>query len=392
VPQALINTTVRASLSFATNQTTTAAVASASAVVLAKGILHAMTITKIKLIGVVVLASALTFSGVTTLARQFGHNGGPVLAVVAVDPLEGKRETNQKAEAKPRLRDRLKPIFASLEKLNGDLAASIKLNQRLREELRALTEEIQVLKSEEQTSTGKEPHASSTPRKGVDKRSQNLAQKKAEAERKKREERATIVNKGPDPRLTQPAPEEPPRHFRLGSLIMVTSSRGDRVVMYYPRLANAKPLQLSVPDGTRLEVSPVESNGLNTFIALNLIGPKVTKIAVFDRKEEVWYPFELREPVGMANPLVGAWVVVYNLGKYVYAFSIQTRVWSVLELPEGTLHRFNWQEFQAGVAALTIECDGHIYTFHHENGKWDDLDTRAILDLPEDKTKDEINK
>ena len=69
VPQTLVNTTVRASLSFATNQTTTAIVASASAAALAKGILHTMTITKIKLIGVVVLASALTFSGVSTLAR-----------------------------------------------------------------------------------------------------------------------------------------------------------------------------------------------------------------------------------------------------------------------------------------------------------------------------------
>ena len=394
VPQALINTTVRASLSFATNQTTTAAVASASAAALAKGILHAMTITKIKLIGAVALASVLTFGGVTTLARQFGGNGGAEQPIVAVDrPLQDETETKQKAEANPPTRDRLKPLFASVEKMNGDLEASIKLNQRLRKELRALYDEIEALRSGEQTATGKMGQASTTPRKGVDKRSQDLAAKKrSEAERKKREELATIVKKGGDPHPTKPAPDEPPRHFRLGGLIMVTSSRGDRVVMYYPSSGKARPLQLSVPDGTRHEVSPSqlmsESNGI---IALNLTGPKVTKVAVFDPREEVWYPLELREPVGRAIPVVGPWFVFYSLGKYVYAFTRKTRGWSVLELPQGSRPQINWN-LETGEIPPTIECDGHIYTFHDQTGKWDDLDTRTILDLPEEKAKDETNR
>jgi hypothetical protein len=365
-------------------------VASASAVALAKGILCAMTITKIKLIGVVVLVSALTFSGVSTLARQFGDNGGPELAVVAVDPLQGKRETKQKAEPEPRTRDRLKPIFASLKKLNGDLAASITLNQRLKEELLALSEVIQALTSDEQTASGKEPQASSTPGRGVDKRSQNLALKKAGAERKKREESTTIVKMGDDPHPTKPAAEELPKHFRLGSLIMVTSPRGDRVVMYDRRSGQAMPLQLPVPDGTRHVVLPVQSNPLqnNAIIALNLTGSKVTEIAVFDPNEEVWYPLKLREPVGMASPRVGPGSAFYNLGKYVYAFSNQTRSWSVLELPEGARPEPNLEVFQMS-GILTMECDAHIYTFYRQSGKWDDLDTRRILDLPEDRAKDE---
>jgi len=131
-----------------------------------------------------------------------------------------------------------------------------------------------------------------------------------------------------------------------------------------------------------------ERNGI---IALNLTGPKVTKVAVFDPKEEVWYPLELREPVGMAIPGVGPWVVFYSLGKYVYAFSRKTRSWSVLELPQGSRPQINWN-LEVGGAPPTIECDGHIYTFHDQTGKWDDLDTRTILDLPEDEAKDEMNE
>ena len=103
--------------------------------------------------------------------------------------------------------------------------------------------------------------------------------------------------------------------------------------MYYPRSGKAIPLQLSVPGGTRHEVSPIQNNpGMNGIIALNLTGSKVTKIAVFFPNERVWYPLELREPVGTASPSVGPGSAIYILGKYVYAFSIQTRGWSVLEL------------------------------------------------------------
>ena len=59
-----------------------------------------------------------------------------------------------------------------------------------------------------------------------------------------------------------------------------------------------------------------------------------------------------------------------------------------LELPEGVRPEPNFQGFQMS-GNLTMECDGHIYTFHSQTGKWDDLDTRRILDLPEEKATDE---
>jgi hypothetical protein len=31
----------------------------------------------------------------------------------------------------------------------------------------------------------------------------------------------------------------------------------------------------------------------------------------------------------------------------------------------------------------TYEKNGYIYTFNRRTGKWDDLDTRAILEIPE---------
>ena len=82
-----------------------------------------------------------------------------------------------------------------------------------------------------------------------------------------------------------------------------------------------------------LEVNTVRSTN---FLALASKGPKITRIAVYDLESGTWHPQDLREPVaGRAMPIVGQGVVVYNLGRYVYAYSAERSAGTSPSCPRG---------------------------------------------------------
>ena len=123
-----------------------------------------------------------------------------------------------------------------------------------------------------------------------------------------------------------------------------------------------------------LEVTTIRGSN---FLALALTGPKITRIAVYDLDSGTWHPQDLREPVARrAVPTVAQGVVVYNLGRYVYAYSAEAHRWDVAELPEG-------MRASPGVGpnGATIEGNGHIYQFIPKTGKWEHIDLRAVLDV-----------
>jgi hypothetical protein len=176
--------------------------------------------------------------------------------------------------------------------------------------------------------------------------------------------------------LGGPAPDREanlPRYFRQGSFVIVSSPVGDRVTLYSFETKKAESLELSGSKDAPLEVTPILGQNL---VALMLKGPKVTRIAVADTASGTWHSQELRKPVeGRAVPIVASGVVVYDLGREVYAYSDEAKSWDVALLPEG----IRAMPF-VGPGAATIETDGHIYTFTGKTGKWDHVDIRAILD------------
>jgi len=72
----LIDSTIRGSLGFATKQAAAAGAASTTAAALASGVLHAMMMSKIKILGAAAVTGMLALGGAQTLARQFGGMGG----------------------------------------------------------------------------------------------------------------------------------------------------------------------------------------------------------------------------------------------------------------------------------------------------------------------------
>ena len=73
VPTGLLDATVRAALPFA--EQPAAALASTAAVALARGVVHAMTITRMKILGAAILSCALATGGLRTVAFAFAFGG-----------------------------------------------------------------------------------------------------------------------------------------------------------------------------------------------------------------------------------------------------------------------------------------------------------------------------
>ena len=131
VPVTLIDSTVRGSLGFATKQATATSLASTTATALARGVLHTMMISKLKVLGVVALAGALGVGGARALARHFGAvSAGPQPATTAATA-----------------NDRQTALLRSVDKIDRLLDDEVRGNRDLQTELRALSKEIAALPS-----------------------------------------------------------------------------------------------------------------------------------------------------------------------------------------------------------------------------------------------------
>ena len=164
----------------------------------------------------------------------------------------------------------------------------------------------------------------------------------------------------------------PPHYFRQGRSLIVISPVGDRVTLFDIETRKSQSLELPGSTDAPLEVSVVTGENV---VALTLYGSKITRIAVADTAGGLWHSQELHTPVeGQAVPTVGPGVVLYILGRDVYAYGAQAQRWDVAELAEGVRAT---PVFGAGT--VTIEGQGHIYTFVGKSGKWEHVDVRTVI-------------
>ena len=366
----LIDRTVRLSLAFSTQHATATALASATATALAKGVLHAMLISKLKILGAATLASLVTLGGIRTYALQSGGAGGD----------QPSTASGPQAKAD----DRQQALFRSVAKIQGDLAESARINAELQKELNDLRAELESLR---------QPAGLPAPSKVSRPASSPAATQNTGGPP------GTLAGRGGGPiggfgggmgggfgggmgGIGGPmmggmgrggvGAKDRPRYIQTSQLIVVSSPEGDTVTAYSTETGKAKPLRLAKARDTKLEVVPIVSQGL---AALSLKGPKITRIAAFSVLDGTWYPQDLREPVDRAMPIVGTSLAAYGIGRRIYAFSPVAKRWDVLELPEGAVAKP-----AIGNDAITCEHNGHLYVFSVKTGKWEDIDTRAAPD------------
>ena len=356
VPLEWIDRAVKTSSAFATKQAAATGLGTSTATFLAKGVLHAMTISKLKALGVVVLVAGLTLGGVQTLARQNGKKGDPKPQVAE------SAGTDDRREAMLRTVDRVDGLLKELARRNADV-------QR---ELRVLRKDIDDLRAA--GSKNPDPIISQVGLGPVERFVTNQPAN-AGKPRTSRNRSAVDITK-PSDRVTEAAPTV----VEFGAWMMVASPRGDRVAVYNRSTGKTSSIRFSVPAGERYTITPIQVQP--GFLAMTMQGPKITRIAVYlvsSQKTDQWYSQELREPVEIASPRAGNYCVAYVLGRRVYAFSAMRKSWDVLELdlPEGNVPVLGQSD---DLQSFKVVSGSHIYTFSEEAGKWEDLDLDAILD------------
>jgi RNA polymerase sigma factor (sigma-70 family) len=355
VPLALINSTVRASLAFATKQATAAGVASAAATALARGVLHTMMISKAKVLGTAALAGVLALGGVRTLARQFGATSAP-----------------EPAPAAPAANDRQTTLLRSVDRIDRLLEDDVRRNRDLQTELRALRNEIAALTSADPKPDGTGRSTTPPERTSVDARSTERAQNASD---KPKPAGATLTGQEQGEKPGGPLAQGPV-HYRNDQSLLIVSPLGDRVGLYNIQTHKTESLTLCDVAGKKRMVVP---NFNMPIMALSIRGEQVSRIAV--AINEHWYPQDLREPAKSAAPIIGNQMAAYVLGRYVYAFGAAGAPgWAVLELPKGS------------TPVVSVDSDGlrvsqgsHIYLFKNRSPKWTDIDANAILDAPPSK-------
>jgi hypothetical protein len=123
-------------------------------------------------------------------------------------------------------------------------------------------------------------------------------------------------------------------------------------------------------------------------VGLMVTGAKITRLAAATEIAGDWIPIDLREPVeGRAVPIVAQGIVVYGLGRHVYAFGSEARRWDILDLPEGAS-----ANPIVSPESARVQIDGIIHEFSASTGKWKHIDTRTILDTAQVKALKALQK
>lgn len=387
LPSALLEPTVKAALGFAGRDAPSAAVASAAATTLAREVLLTMSLSKLKLVGVSVLASLLTIGGAQGLAYQF--EGG------------GQDEPEKAVPAE----DRQAALSRAVDRLQRELDAATRRNDDLKRQLIQLRRELNALKGESAgVGVGTSPTVKTkevvAPR-DLDELTRRNEELKSQLRQSQRELRAA---KGASPAKQQLSPfrksggfvapramppglgggfgvpNDPnaPISMNWGRLMIVMSPERDKLVSFNPATKEASSFSTAGTKGAgSSQLIPIMNTDV---VAVMVKASQITRIAAARQSDGIWNVQDLREPVsGQATPLVGPHVAVYRLGRYLYAFSSLKGKWDVIELPEGV----------DGIPSVSahsakVEAGGHIYTFSVESAEWSDLDLNAVLKAPGD--------
>jgi RNA polymerase sigma factor (sigma-70 family) len=132
---------------------------------------------------------------------------------------------------------------------------------------------------------------------------------------------------------------------------------------------------------TQIMFVPV--NDWPALIGLDLIGPELTQLEVFNSVEKKWIAQPLREPVkGSVGASMSREAVIYRVGRDIYIYSTIAKKWAALELKQG------YQEIESGENGSAVlprladngklvvpEADVmHIYDV--KTGDWTHIDTK----------------
>jgi RNA polymerase sigma factor (sigma-70 family) len=115
-----------------------------------------------------------------------------------------------------------------------------------------------------------------------------------------------------------------------------------------------------------LNSDPLQQDRATNLIAVDISGDRIDQVAAFSNKSGRWRTQDLRSPAkGRVSPLMNATIVVYAIGRHVYAYSAPTDSWDILELPEGTT-----AQPYLNPLSIVVQNGDSIHVFSARTGKW----------------------
>jgi RNA polymerase sigma factor (sigma-70 family) len=370
----LINATVRTSLHFVAPKPLGSGVASATAATLANEVLKIMILTRWTVVCAAGLIVALALEG-PTVARQ-------IAGLVASKAPAGK--TGQKAAAALPGAKRTATERDQADAPSGPIAEQYKKVLNLQSEFHRLKASLET-----------EGAAIEERAKALQLRQRSLSSLSAQYDEE--------VDK-----LKELVKEEDNRSGKkvdtvaLDAVVKWVAENDVRTLesgSNEPSIKNAGVASVpktSVGKGQHKIKSIQSDNGL--YVCWWIEGPDIRRVGVFSRPDKKWYIQELRQPVDKAIPVTDRTLVVYPLGRFIYAFSVLTKSWDVLTLPAGNSATPKIQSVSpAGkgngpshfgtngpIEEAEIEHNGIFYTFNAATGKWSELNPRKTFGLADD--------
>jgi RNA polymerase sigma factor (sigma-70 family) len=346
VSASLIGSTVRAAWSLANASPAVGETLSFPVISYMKGALRSMFLTKLKFATGALLMLGVVSTGTLAIARAPKDDAGPQ----ANDPAALQRQMARLDDLTRILREQLRSVEAQLEETKRALAR-IENSQRVSNK----GEVSLPTTTDNATVRGAEPRPANA-----------------------------------DGRLNS---------FEIAKgLYFVTSASRDKVAVVSANSKKGLTLSLPKNSDSPLSVVPVIGGfnprtgmqGMPAFVALQLSGKNISRIAVCDLAGQKWYPMDLRVPSsGDVSPVVGQSTVLYQLGHTIYAFSAVAKRWGVLEVPDGVA----MTPVVTNGNDITVKYDDHIYSFDVRSGEFKHTDLGAILrealdnDKPDDPNK-----
>jgi RNA polymerase sigma factor (sigma-70 family) len=131
----------------------------------------------------------------------------------------------------------------------------------------------------------------------------------------------------------QPGADAHQPTLRAGNYVFTASPTGNKAIAYDPDTREVKAIELNATKEHPLKISPITANAVR-IVALRLQGSKITRVAVFDLGSGRWLPMDLVEPAsGDVQPAyVGHGGTAYDLGRHLYTFNSKSGTWDHLDI------------------------------------------------------------
>lgn len=373
VSPALVQATLKAALSIVAGQGAAAGVASAASLSLMKGVLTTMMLNKLKVLAVGMLIVGGLAGGGAAVGRQFGGGQTPGKS----GDVEPKPTPTAGFVPDPELMKAEAEIAraeAELESAKAHLAQLLRVKAALKKsKVGAAAKPAEPLVAAE----GLDHPGGAMGKRAEPKASEMQNQQHGNLiigfNRDRGRVRVVDVVRQTSKSYQAPGNTKALPITGLGDGIVSLLLEGPEiteVAVYKPSRGQWDIQKLGTP--VRGSISPMVGPSNTSLVALAVEGPRIDEIVAYSFIKERWSLQKLREPTkGKVWPQIHYKMAIYRIDRRLYAFSDETGMWDILELPDDSPTTVDQTKiYDRDKPRYTVLQGDFLYTFNLNIGKW----------------------